>query len=276
MSGDYILSTCLDQFCLDVVDSSWLPFLQWLYCSLHFFEKGGVVILCVCLGTVQYRWISIGLVIVQLSAVFCPSVQYLSFVCEAFSSTILDNSSFSMFHSGQVFHVLVCCLTVVLPKIFFTLPTPFPCPVFFSLFHAPVDVVVHFLVFLRSFRFKSFLSQFSPFVTQIKNLCSLTGFCLLTMIAKDLTGCFNQCRVDGGDHWIQVCVFIVHDGERCKLPTCNSWKVSNTLGSFSFLRSNLSLVCFGLLISFRQRRKIIISKSWSLPASAPDFVGMGW
>ena len=26
------------------------------------------------------------------------------------------------------------------------------------------------------------------------------------------------------------------------------WKVSNTLGSFSFLRSNSSLVCFGLLI----------------------------
>ena len=27
-----------------------------------------------------------------------------------------------------------------------------------------------------------------------------------------------------------------------------AWKVSNMLGSFSFLRSNLSLVCFGLLI----------------------------
>ena len=46
-------------------------------------------------------------------------------------------------------------------------------------------------------------------------------------------------------------------------------KVSNTLGSFSFSRSNLSFVCFGLLILFRRRWKDIISKSWSLPLSAP-------
>ena len=48
-----------------------------------------------------------------------------------------------------------------------------------------------------------------------------------------------------------------------------AWKVSNTLGSFSFLRSNLILVCLGLLILFRRRWKIIISKSWSLSMSAP-------
>ena len=59
---DYILSTCLDQFCWDVVGSSWLPFLQLLYCSLHFSWKHGLVILYVCLQTVQYWWISIGLV----------------------------------------------------------------------------------------------------------------------------------------------------------------------------------------------------------------------
>ena len=40
-----------------------------------------------------------------------------------------------------------------------------------------------------------------------------------------------------------------------------AWKVSNTLGSFSFSRSNLSLVCFGLLVFYRRRRKVIISKS---------------
>ena len=69
-SSDYILSTCLDQFCWEVVDSSWLPILKWLYCSLNFSAKDGVVILCVCLGTVQCWWISTGLV--QLKAVFCP------------------------------------------------------------------------------------------------------------------------------------------------------------------------------------------------------------
>ena len=52
-SSVYILSTFLDQFCWDVVNSSWLPFLQWLYYSLHFFVKDGMVILCICLGIVQ-------------------------------------------------------------------------------------------------------------------------------------------------------------------------------------------------------------------------------
>ena len=46
-----------------------------------------------------------------------------------------------------------------------------------------------------------------------------------------------------------------------------AWKVSNTLGSFSFLRSNLSLMCFALQIFFRRRRKtfliLSIVKSWS-------------
>ena len=69
-------------------------------------------------------------------------------------------------------------------------------PIQFTLafFHAPLDVVVHFLVFLRSFRLKSFLSQFSPFVAQIKNFCSDPGFFLLTMCAKDLTGCFSHSK----------------------------------------------------------------------------------
>ena len=34
------------------------------------------------------------------------------------------------------------------------------------------------------------------------------------------------------------------------LPPIIAWKISNTLGSLSFSRSNLSLVCFGLLIFF--------------------------
>ena len=46
--------------------------------------------------------------------VFCPSVQYLSFFFKAFSCTILDSSSFSLFHSGQVFHEMVCPLVLLL------------------------------------------------------------------------------------------------------------------------------------------------------------------
>ena len=94
--GDYCFFTCLDQFYWDVVNSSWLPFLQWLYCSLHFCVcvKDELVFLCVCLGTVQYSWISTGLVIAEFRAVFCQSVQYLSFFCKAFSWTVLNSSSF--------------------------------------------------------------------------------------------------------------------------------------------------------------------------------------
>ena len=73
-------------------------------CGVNLFSmKDGVVILCDCLGTVQYWWISIGLVTVQFSAVFYPSVQYLVFFSEAFSWTILNCSNFTLFHSGQVF-----------------------------------------------------------------------------------------------------------------------------------------------------------------------------
>ena len=113
-SPKIVLSTCLGQFCWHVVDSGWFHFLQRLYCCLEFFAKDGVVVLCVCLGTIQYWWISVGLVIVQLRVVFCPSVQYLSFFCEAFFWTILDSSSFLLFHSVQDFHEFVskptnCC-----------------------------------------------------------------------------------------------------------------------------------------------------------------------
>ena len=111
---------------------------------------------------------------------------------------ILDSSRFSLFHSGQVFHKLVCSLAAVLPQSFFSLTTLFSYP--FPPFHAPLAVVVHFLVFLGSFRFEAFLSQFSPSIAQIKNVFSDLRFFLLTMFAKDLTGCFSHCCVEGGDH----------------------------------------------------------------------------
>ena len=69
------------------------------------------------------------------------------------------------------------------------------------------------------------------------------------MFAKDLTGCFSHCCVEGGDHWIYVSSLLM-TVRRANLPPIIAWKVSNTLGSFSFSRSNLSLVCFGLLFCF--------------------------
>ena len=148
-----------------------------------------------------------------------------------------DHSSrFPLFNSCQVFRQLVCPLTVVLPQIFFSLTTLFSYPVFLSLFHAPLDVVVHFLVFLRSFRLKLFF-QFSPFVTQIENFCSDSGFFffLLTMFAKGLTDCFSHCCVEGGDHLIYVCIFVAHDGERCKLAAYHSLEGFQHIWIFQFL-----------------------------------------
>ena len=93
-----------------------------------------------------------------------------------YSTRDFDSNSFSLFYSGQVFHELVCPLTVVPPQIFFNLTTLFSYPVFFCFFHAPLDVAVHFPVCLRSFRFKSLFSPFSPSVALIKNFCSDPDF----------------------------------------------------------------------------------------------------
>ena len=157
-SCGYCFATCLDQYCWDVVNSGWLPFLQWSYCSFHFFAKSGMVVLCVCLGTVQYWWISTGLVIAQLRAVFSPLVQCFSFLCKAYAWAVLDCSSFPLFHSSQIFHKLVYPFAVVLPQIFFNLTTLFSYPVSLCLFRVPLDVVTHFSVLFRSFRFESRIS----------------------------------------------------------------------------------------------------------------------
>ena len=111
-------------------------------------------------------------------------------------------------------------------------------------------------------------SQFSPSVAQIKNFCSDPGFFLLTMFAKNLTGCFSHCCVEGGDRCIYVSSLLMMV-RGANFPPIIAWKVSNTLRSVSFSRLNLSLVCFGLQILLRRRWKIIICKSWSLPMSAP-------
>ena len=68
-----------------------------------------------CLS-VHYWWISIGLVLIQLIL----SIGSVSLVLlRGIFWTILDSTSFPFFHGAQVFHELVCPLTIVLPWIFF-------------------------------------------------------------------------------------------------------------------------------------------------------------
>ena len=89
------------------------------------------------------------------------------------------------------------------------------------------------------------------------------------MFAKDLTGCFSHCCVEGGDHCIHVCIFTVHDCEWCKLPAYHSLERFQHNGIFRLFEVKLESCVFWLADSFRQRWKVVISKSWSLPTSAP-------
>ena len=102
--------------------------------------------------------------------------------------------------------------SAVLPQIFFNLTTLFSYPVFFSLFHAPLD------------RLKYFLPQFSPFVAQIKNSSSDLDFFLLTVFAKNLTGCFSHCCVEGGDRCIYVSSLLMMV-RGANFPPIIAWKV---------------------------------------------------
>ena len=122
-------------------------------------------------------------------------------------------------------------------------------------FQVPLDVVVHFLVFLRPSRVKSVLCQFSPVVAQIKNFCS--------DVCKDLTVVLKVVIIESMPASSLLMMVI-----GANFPPITAWKVSSTLAYFSFSRSNLSLVCFGLLILSRRRWKVTISTLWSLPVSA--------
>ena len=137
---------------------------------------------------------------------------------------------------------------------FLQFTTLFSYSVFFSLFHAPLDDVVHFPVFLRSFRLKSFLSQFSTSVAQIKNVC------------RDPVVVFSSDGVCQRSHWLfqSLLSLVVIIETRfvssllmmvrgANFLPIRAWKVSDTLGSFSFSRSNLSLVCFWLADSFQAK-----------------------
>ena len=142
-SGYYILSTCSDQFCWDVVDSSRLPFLQIMYCNPNFSAKLGL----------RYKSFTSWYALLLLF--------FLRF------SAISPHCSPIQFSLAFFMHILLLLFT--------------------SLYFSDPSSSIYF-------------SQFSPFVAQIKKLCSDPGFFLLTMFAKDLTGCFSHCCVEGGDH----------------------------------------------------------------------------
>ena len=58
---------------------------------------------------------------------------------------------------------------------------------------------------------------------------------------------------EGGDHWIQVCVFIVHDGERCKFPTYHSLVGFEHIGIFQLFEFKLESCVFWLADFFQAK-----------------------
>ena len=97
---------------------NWLPFLQWLYYSFHFFIKDGRVIVRVCLETVQYRWSPMALWLYGCSLVHISHSSVRHF--PEWSWKVI---AFPCFSVVKFFYELVCLLTVVLPHILFNLTT---------------------------------------------------------------------------------------------------------------------------------------------------------
>ena len=73
------------------------------------------------------------------------------------------------------------------------------------------------------------------------------------MFAKDLTGCFSHCCVEGGDHLIYVRIFVAHDGERCKLLAYHSLEGLQHVGIFQLFKVKLESCVFWLADFFQTR-----------------------
>ena len=82
---------------------------------------------------------------------------------------IFDSSSFTLFHSGQVFHELVCSLTVVVPQIVYYLIHCSPIQFSFAFFGTSW-CCYSLLCTSHILQVKLFLSQVSPSDAQIKTI----------------------------------------------------------------------------------------------------------
>ena len=130
-------------------------------------------------------------------------------------------------------------LTVVLPQIFFNLTTLFFYTVFFCLFSVPLMLSFISLYFSDPSGSNLFLlsSLLLSHRSRISAVTQVFSFFLLMIIAKDLTGCFSYCCVEDMiiESMSASSLFMMVRG--ANFPPTIAWKVSNTLGSFSFPRS---------------------------------------
>ena len=73
------------------------------------------------------------------------------------------------------------------------------------------------------------------------------------MFAKDLTGCFSHCCVEGGDHWVCVCIFVARDDDRCKLPAYHSLEGFQHIGILQLFEVKLESCVFRLADLFQAK-----------------------
>ena len=72
------------------------------------------------------------------------------------------------------------------------------------------------------------------------------------MFAKDLTGCFSHCCVEGGDHWIQVLSSLFMMVRGANLPPILAWRFPTHWDLSGFSRTNLSLTHTNTLINWHK------------------------
>ena len=85
------------------------------------------------------------------------------------------------------------------------------------------------------------------------------------MFAKNLTDCFSQCCVAGGDHWIQVSIFIAHDDESCKLPTYYSLEGFQHIVISQLFKVKLESCVFWLTNCFQAKVPQSLRPLWEKP-----------
>ena len=158
--------------------------------------------------------------IVQLSAVFCPSVQYLSFFCEAFSWTILDKSSFLSVSNGRLSRLGMPSLDF-LHSHYTVLLSSFLLPLSCISWCCSLPCISQILkVQIISFSILSFCQTDQEFL-QWPRVFFFWGCLPRISLAVSVTAVLKVV----GDQWIQVCIVIVCDGERCNFPPITAWKV---------------------------------------------------
>ena len=87
-------------------------------------------------------------------------------------------------------------------------------------------------------------------------------------VCQGFAGCFNHCCVEGGDHWIHDCIFIFHNGEKCKLPVYHSLEGFQQSGTLNFCVFWLA-DSFQAMVEGHHRQVVITSngRSWKTSSS---------